>query len=71
MHSVERGTSGATPKVSVVIPLRKLNAYVRESLSHLTRQTYRNFDVYVITDEPELLLHQRSPIRSAHPVGQL
>lgn len=63
MHSVERGTSGATPKVSVVIPLRKLNAYVRESLSHLARQTYRNFDVYVITDEPEMIAYEGLDVR--------
>ena len=40
-------------KVSVLIPLRRLNDYVRESLEHLARQTFRNFDVYVVTDEPE------------------
>jgi glycosyltransferase involved in cell wall biosynthesis len=46
-----------SPKVSVVIPLRKLNAYVRESLAHLARQTYRDFDVYVVTDEPETIAY--------------
>ena len=44
-------------KVSVVIPLRRLNAYVRESLAHLARQTYRDFDVYVVTDEPETIAY--------------
>jgi GT2 family glycosyltransferase len=39
--------------VSVIIPLRRLNGYVRESLAQLARQTYRDFDVYVVTDEPE------------------
>lgn len=43
----------ASPKVSVVIPLKRVNAYLRESLRHLESQTHRNFDVYVITDEPE------------------
>lgn len=41
------------PKISVVIPLKRLNAYVRESLAHLRAQEYRNFDVYVVTDDPE------------------
>lgn len=41
------------PKVSVIIPLRRLGAYVRESLAQLARQSYRDFDVYVVTDEPE------------------
>lgn len=40
-------------KISVLIPLKRLNAYVRECLEALNAQTYRNFDVYVITDEPE------------------
>jgi glycosyltransferase involved in cell wall biosynthesis len=41
------------PKVSVIIPLRRLGPYVREALAHLAKQTYLNFDVYVVTDEPE------------------
>jgi glycosyltransferase involved in cell wall biosynthesis len=42
-----------SPKVSVVVPLKRLNGYVAECLRHLRLQTYRNFDVYVITDEPQ------------------
>lgn len=42
-------------KVSVIVPVARLNAYVRECIEHLARQTYRNFDVYVVTDEPETL----------------
>jgi glycosyltransferase involved in cell wall biosynthesis len=45
-------------KVSVVIPLRRLNAYVREALEHLAKQTYLNFDVYVVTDEPETIAQE-------------
>lgn len=41
------------PRVSVVIPLKRINAYLRESLESLRRQKYRNFDVFVITDAPE------------------
>jgi GT2 family glycosyltransferase len=41
------------PRVSVIIPLKRINAYLRESLDVLRNQTYRNFDVYVITDDPE------------------
>ncbi len=43
----------AEPKVSVIIPLRRVNAYLHESLAHLRLQSYTRFDVYVITDEPE------------------
>lgn len=41
------------PRVSVVVPLKRLNDYVRECIEHLRKQTYRNFDVFVITDEAE------------------
>jgi glycosyltransferase involved in cell wall biosynthesis len=43
------------PKISVVIPLKRLNDYVRECLDALRKQTYANFDVYVITDDPETI----------------
>jgi glycosyltransferase involved in cell wall biosynthesis len=42
-------------KISVVIPLRRLNTYVRQALAALAQQTYRDFDVYVVTDEPETI----------------
>ena len=42
------------PKISVLIPLKRLNDYVRESLEHLAQQTYTTFDVYVVTDDPEV-----------------
>jgi glycosyltransferase involved in cell wall biosynthesis len=41
------------PLISVVIPLKTVNHYLRECLAHLSRQTFRDFDVFVITDEPE------------------
>lgn len=41
------------PKISVIVPLKRINAYLRESLEHLRSQTYPNFDVYVITDDVE------------------
>lgn len=41
--------------VSVVIPLKRLNAYVAECLDALKRQTFKAFDVYVITDESETI----------------
>lgn len=41
------------PRVSVVIPLKRVNEYLRESLESLRNQRYANFDVFVITDGPE------------------
>lgn len=40
-------------RVSVIIPLKRINAYLREALQHLRHQTYSAFDVFVITDDPE------------------
>jgi hypothetical protein len=41
------------PRISVVVPTIRLNDRVRACIEHLKRQSYRNFDVYVVTDEPE------------------
>lgn len=53
----------AEPKIAVVVPLKALNAYVRECLDALRRQTYRNFEVFVITDDPEVLEGAASNVR--------
>jgi GT2 family glycosyltransferase len=47
------------PAVSVVIPLRASGPYLRECLAQLARQTYRDFDIYVIPDEPLTLDNPR------------
>jgi glycosyltransferase involved in cell wall biosynthesis len=49
---VSRTDAPATPHVSVVIPLRTEGPLLRECLAHLARQTYRNFDIYVVPDAP-------------------
>lgn len=41
-----------TPAVSVVIPLRVAGPHLNECLAQLARQTYRDFDIYVIPDDP-------------------
>ena len=41
-----------TPRVSVIIPFKQAGAYLDECLAHLERQTYRDFDVYLVPDEP-------------------
>jgi glycosyltransferase involved in cell wall biosynthesis len=43
----------AAPFASVIIPLKRANGYLRECLEHLAKQTFRDFDVFVVTDEPE------------------
>jgi GT2 family glycosyltransferase len=41
------------PRVSVIIPTVRVNANLHDALRALAAQTYRNFDVYIVTDEPE------------------
>jgi GT2 family glycosyltransferase len=45
----------ARPLVSVVIPLKRVNDHLHECLRHLSSQTFRDFDVFVVTDESELV----------------
>lgn len=42
----------ASPAVSVIIPFRTRTASLDECLAHLERQTFRDFDVYLMPDEP-------------------
>ena len=41
------------PRVSVVVPNVRLTDRARDCIAALQHQTYRNFDVYVVTDQPE------------------
>lgn len=41
------------PRISVVVPTVALNGRARACVERLAPQTYANFDVYVVTDEPE------------------
>jgi glycosyltransferase involved in cell wall biosynthesis len=49
---VSRTDAPATPRVSVVIPFRGRRAFLDECLAHLERQTFRDFDIYLVPDEP-------------------
>ncbi len=42
-------------KVSVIIPVRTITPYVRETMAHLKKQTYKDFEVIIVTDVPEKL----------------
>jgi len=42
-------------KVSVIIPVRTITNYVRETVSFLKKQTVKNFEVLIVTDQKESL----------------
>jgi len=42
-------------KASVIIPVRTITPYVRETVSFLQKQTEKNFEIIIVTDEKEKL----------------
>jgi GT2 family glycosyltransferase len=54
--------------VSVIIPFRAASSYLRECLAHLGRQTYRDFDIYLVPDEAQKLDHASVHLIASGPV---
>jgi glycosyltransferase involved in cell wall biosynthesis len=54
-----------SPKFSIIIPVRDITPYLKETLIKLKKQTYKNFEILVITDKVSLqkgyLPHQLGP----------
>lgn len=40
-------------KFSIIIPVRTINDFIKENISHLKQLEYRNFEVIIITDQKE------------------
>ncbi len=40
------------PKISIIIPLQNIDGYVRETLSHLLKQEYPNFEILLLPNAP-------------------
>ena len=41
------------PKFSIIIPVRKINDYVKESVENIKKLKFSDFEVFIITDEKE------------------
>ena len=41
------------PKFSIIIPVRKINDYLKESIQKIKELDYKDFEVWIITDESE------------------
>ena len=39
-----------SPKVAIIIPIRRINTYVRESVHHIQKLNYRHFEVLILPD---------------------
>jgi cellulose synthase/poly-beta-1,6-N-acetylglucosamine synthase-like glycosyltransferase len=50
---VSEASSKALPAVSVVIPIRRINDFLRENITHLKKLTFKNFEVVIVGDEKE------------------
>ncbi len=40
-------------KFSIIIPVRKINDYVKESIARIKKLDYREFEIFIVTDEKE------------------
>lgn len=64
--------SKSVPKVSFIIPLVRINAYVRETIAKLQKLDCQNWEAIVITNDPEMSewpTDLRIRILSSGPVG--
>jgi len=48
-------------KFSIIIPLRKVNDYIREAMPHYKNQTFKDFEIIVVSeaDETEKFLNTK------------
>ena len=37
-------------KVSIIIPVREVNDYIRESIPYINKQTYKDYEIFVFPD---------------------
>ena len=58
-------------KFSIIIPVRKINVFLQENISHLKELSYKNFEVIIITDEEEKydFQDQRFVLVASGPIG--
>ncbi len=55
-------------KFSIVIPLKKINNYLREAMPYFQKQTYKNFEIIIVSEENE---KEKFPKTKIIKVGQI
>ncbi len=55
-------------KFSIVIPLRKINNYLREAMPYFQKQTYKNFEIIIVSEYDE---KEKFPKTKIIKVGQI
>ena len=56
------------PKISIVIPVKKINSYIRESIPHLAGLDYVNYDILILPDYSSEFIDRRVKIIPTGPV---
>jgi len=57
------------PKVSIVIPVRKVNDYIHESIPHILNLDYQNFEILIFPDGDSGKQFERCRVIPTGPVG--
>ncbi len=58
-------------KFSIIIPVRKINEFLKENISYLKKLSYKNFEVVIVTDDKEYYQFgdKRFILVSSGPIG--
>lgn len=59
------------PFFTIIIPVKKINNYVRETISHILKFNRSDWEVFVVTNEldPDEWFHERIKILESGAVG--
>ena len=57
------------PKVSIIIPVRRINDYIRESVPHILNLDYPNFEILIFPDIDTGERFEKTRIIPTGPVG--
>jgi cellulose synthase/poly-beta-1,6-N-acetylglucosamine synthase-like glycosyltransferase len=55
--------------VSIIIPVKRINNYIRESVSHILKLDYDEFEIIILPDEADTEVFSETRIIATGPVG--
>lgn len=56
-------------KVSIIIPVKEINDYIRESIPHILSQDYKNFEIIVLPDKEKGEIFEKTRIIETSHIG--
>ena len=57
------------PKFSIIIPVKKINDYIRESTTYINNLEYEQFEILILTDKPEKVDFEKAQVIHTGAVG--